>query len=140
MTGCFVCACGELIPDAIIEIGDFKASAVEIHSLQCKGALSKVLDENLSADGKQGPPFFGEEVRWWIMNEDGFEISLHACQVVPFETPADGGYLKVYDEHKNHPRQIMKGEILYVGEERRQVLRGMEHIVFNAELADKGVS
>ena len=133
MTGCFVCACGELVPDAVIEIGDFKAAAVDIHSLQCKGALSKALDENLSIGDKQGPPFFGEEVRWWLRNEDGLEISLHACQVVPFETPADGGYLRIYDEHKNHPRQIMKGEILCVGEERRQLVRGCTHSVFNPE-------
>ena len=131
----FVCACGELVLNEIQEIGGDFISTVELHSLQCKEALSGETDERLDRMAKEGPPFYGEETRWWYENGEGLVLSLHACHMVAFETPADGLYLKVYDEGKSSPRQIIKGEVVFVGENRRQDERqqldhGCVHTVF----------
>jgi len=128
----FVCACGELVLNEIQQIGESFISTVELHSLQCKEALSAEMGGMLDRTGKEGPPFYGEEVRWWYENGEGLVLSLHACHMVAFETPNDGLYLRVYDEGKSSPRRIMKGEVVFVGEERRELDRGCFHTVFQS--------
>lgn len=108
------CSCGTVLamddPEVLME-----------HSAECTDAVMI------------GPPFQGEVKQWYIKTEDGFVVGLHAVHIEEFETPKDGMYLKIWDAGKNHPRELKKGTIVRQGTERRQVLRGVEHIVFNAE-------
>lgn len=108
------CSCG-------VTLWMDEPDVIQMHSEKCTDAV------------KIGPPFEGEEKQWYIKTEDGFVIGLHAVHVEEFETPKDGLYLKVWDAGKTHPRELRKGTIVRQGTERRQVLRGVEHIVFNAE-------
>lgn len=108
------CSCGaELLMD--------DPEVILSHSAECPDAV------------KIGPPFEGEQQQWYIKTEEGFVVGLHAVHIEEFETPKDGLYLKIWDAGKSHPRELKKGTIVRQGAERRQVLRGVEHIVFNAE-------
>ncbi len=104
------CKCG-------VELHDLEA--IEAHSEECPAAY------------KEGPPYYGSEIRWWIEQDPGMVVALHAVYAEEFQTATDGLYVKLYDEGKSYPKKLLRGRIAYVGEDRRQILRGMAQVTFS---------
>lgn len=105
-----ICKCGDEL---------YGLSAIEEHSETCPAVF------------KPGPPYYGSEERWWIEQDPGVVIALHAVYAVEFQTPADGMYVQLFDEGKTYPKKMLRGRIVFVGEERRQVVRGMDQVTFS---------
>lgn len=114
-----LCKCGEEL---------YGLSAIESHSEKCPASF------------REGPPYYGPEIRWWIEQDPGMVVALHAVYAVEFITKADGPYVKLFDEGKTFPKKLLHGRIAYVGEDRRQSVRGMNQVTFSESWKGEAVN